>query len=32
MICKVTFTQDTKPLVSARVPVYQLGRDSQYGK
>ena len=32
MICKVTFTQDTKPLVSARIPVYQLGRDSQYGK
>ena len=32
MVCKVTFTQDAKPLVIARVPVYQLGRDSQYGK
>ena len=32
MVCKVTLTQDTKTLVSARVPVYQLGRESQYGK
>lgn len=32
MVCKVTFTQDAKPLVTARVPVYQLGRESQYGK
>lgn len=31
-VCKVTLTQDSKPLVTARVPVYQLGRDSQYGK
>lgn len=32
MVCKVTFTQDAKPLVTARIPVYQLGRESQYGK
>ena len=32
MVCKVTLTQDAKPIVSARVPVFQLGRDSQYGK
>jgi hypothetical protein len=32
LVCKVTFTQDAKPLISARVPVYQLGRESQYGK
>jgi len=32
LVCKVTFTQDAKPLIIARVPVYQLGRESQYGK
>ena len=31
-VCKVTLTQDSKPILSARVPVYQLGRESQYGK
>ena len=32
MVCNVTLTQDSKPLLAARVPVYQLGRESQYGR
>ena len=32
MVCKATLTQDAKVLLSTRVPVYQLGRESQYGK
>ena len=32
MVFKVTLTQDSKPLLSARVPVYQLGRESQNGR
>ena len=32
VVCKVTLTRENTPLLSARVPVYQLGRESQYGK
>lgn len=30
LVCKVTLTKDSQPLLSARVPVYQMGMDSQY--
>lgn len=30
VVCKVTLTKDSQPLLSARVPVYQMGIDSQY--
>ena len=32
IVCKVSLTQDSKPLLSSRVPVYQLGRENQYGR
>ena len=30
VICKVTLTKENQPLLSARVPVYQLGTEGQY--
>ena len=30
VVCKVTLTKDNQPLLSARVPVYQLGTEGQY--
>ena len=30
MVCKVTLTKDNQSLLSARVPVYQLGTEGQY--
>lgn len=30
VVCKVTLTKDNQPLLSARVPVYQLGMEGQY--
>ena len=30
MICRLTLTEDGRPLVETRVPVYQLGREASY--
>ena len=30
MICRLTLTQDGRPLVETRVPVYQLGKEASY--
>ena len=30
MVCRLTLTEDGRPLVETRVPVYQLGREASY--